>query len=156
MHSITTVVFLTLTTVLASQELKPDTVRDEALRQRLQDFVAGTATIKEIEVSLRQFASDFETAPYKMRWSPPERPYVDVAALSEEKTKSIFILIARLTLPIQRSYFSGQLGAMEAARKLAPFYFLFPGYGLDPPPDADQVWYQRRDDLQKELSKLHQ
>src|SRR5438552_12426237 len=86
---------LLLTTVAASQELKPDPLRDEALREHLQDFVTGSATIKELEASLRQFASQFESAPYKMRWATPELPYVDMIAIPEEQLKSIVTLIAR-------------------------------------------------------------
>jgi hypothetical protein len=143
-----------LTTVVESQELKPDSLRDEAIREHLQDFVTGSATIKELEASLRQFASQFEAAPYKMRWATPEQPYVDMIAIPEEQLKSIVILIARLTLPIQNAYFSGQLSAPEAAKKLVPFFFIFPGYGIDPPPNADAVWHQRREELLRQITEF--
>jgi hypothetical protein len=64
----------------------------------------------------------------------------------QERLFAFVRVTSGLITPVQQAYFRGELSAAQAAVKMAPFFVMWPGYGIDPPAD-DPLSRQRTEDL---------
>jgi hypothetical protein len=122
--------------------------RDRILYARLNEFLEGKLTSDQLEVELRRYGQDFAVQPYRVKSAP-----IDWQKVPQDRLMRFVELIGRIIAPPQQAFFRGELTATEAAKAVAPFFLLWRGYGMDPPPDADALWHQRADELLRLISE---
>lgn len=115
----------------SAQDLRIDSARDLALHGAIQAFLDGSATATELETELRAYAGAFEARPYKVRSA-----LIDWEKVPQERLIAFIRITARITQPTLEAFLKGRMTPVEAARRTAPFFLLWPGYGMDPPDDT--------------------
>lgn len=123
------------------QMLAIDPARDLALQNTVQAFLEDKLTTNQLEAELRNYIQQFEAKPYKVR-----SMNIDWQKVPQERMFAFAKVSVRITEPPTAAFFRGELTAAQAAVKIAPFFLMWPGYGLDPP-NADSRSRQRTDDL---------
>ena len=148
-----TLVALTLMLAAAprasGQELQIDRARDLALHATVRAFLDNTISASQLDADLREYARVFEARPYRVRPAP-----IEWEKIPQERTFAFMRATARITGPAQQAFLKGELTAEQAALKMAPFFLIFVGYGIDPPPD-DPHARLRIDELLMEIGKYH-
>jgi len=112
----------------SGQILMPDPSRDLALHTTVLAFLNSTLTAAQLETDLRSYAREFEARPYKVG-----DPHIDWSKLPQDVLFAFARVVATITHPAIAAFFKGELTAGQAALKVAPFFLIWPGYGIDPP-----------------------
>src|SRR5262245_9616685 len=126
---------------LAGQVLSIDSARDLALQHTIQAFFDDKLTANELDAELRNYIQEFEAKPYKVR---PLK--IDWEKVPLERVLAFVKIYSRITGPPITAFLRGELSAAQAAVKIAPFFLIWPGHGMDPP-GADSLSRQRTDEL---------
>jgi hypothetical protein len=124
-----------------SQVLAVDATRDLALQNTVQAFLDDKLTASQLEAELRSYVGQFEARPYKVCTMK-----IDWQKLPQESVFAFVKVYSRITGPPIAAFFNGDLSAAQAAAKVAPFFLIWPGHGLDPP-GADLPSQQRTNEL---------
>jgi hypothetical protein len=124
-----------------AQQLEADPARDRPFHNAIRAFLDGAMPLEQFEAELRDYARGFETAPYKV-----DVAKIDWGKVPQDRMVAVARAMSRITNPVLEAYFKGEVSASEAAKKTAPFFLVWPGYGMDPPA-ADSISRQRTDDL---------
>jgi hypothetical protein len=127
------------------QMLSIDPTRDLALQDTVQAFLDDKLTANQLEAELRSYIQQFEARPYKVRTMK-----IDWEKVPQERMFAFAKVSARITGPPTAAFFRGELTAAQTAVKIAPFFLIWPGYGMDPP-GADSLSRQRTDELLEKI-----
>jgi hypothetical protein len=127
------------------QMLSIDPTRDLALQDTVQAFLDDKLTANQLEAELRSYIEQFEARPYKVRTIK-----IDWEKVPQERMFAFVKVSARITSPHTAAFFRGELTAAQTAVKIAPFFLIWPGYGMDPP-GADSLSRQRTDELLEKI-----
>jgi hypothetical protein len=126
---------------VTGQVLSMDPTRDLALQDTVQAFLDDKLTANQLEAELRSYLEQFEMKSYKVRTMK-----IDWQKAPQERMVAFAKVSARITGPFTAAFFRGELSAAQAALKIAPFFLIWPGYGLDPP-GPDSLSWQRTQEL---------
>ena len=118
-----------------------DPTRDLALQDTVQAFLDDKLNENQLEAELRSYIEQFEATPYKVRTMK-----IDWQKVPQESVFAFVKVFSQITDPAMAAFFKGELSAAQAAAKVAPFFLLWPGHGMDPP-SADVLSRQRTDEL---------
>lgn len=129
------------------QALQIDAARDRALTTSVRAFLNDTITADQLERELREFARNFEAKPYKMVPAP-----VAFDAVPQDRLFAFVRIVSRVIGPAQQAFLKGEVTAQQAALKMAPFFLIWGGYGMDAPQD-DPGARARIDELLVEIGK---
>lgn len=113
---------------VSGQDLATDPSRDLALHTPIRAFLDGALTSDQLETDLREYARAFEARPYKVGGAT-----IDLEKTPQDKLFAFARAVSGLTHPVLAAFFKGELTASQAALKVAPFFLMWPGYGIDPP-----------------------
>jgi hypothetical protein len=127
------------------QILSIDPKRDLALQDTVQAFLDDKLTANQLEAELRRYIQQFETRPYRVRSLK-----IDWLKVPQERMFAFSKVSGRITGPPTAAFFRGELSAAQAALKIAPFFLIWPGYGMDPP-NTDSQSRQRTDELLEKI-----
>jgi hypothetical protein len=130
-----------------AQTIQIDRVRDLALHAIVRGFLDGTVPADQLDIDLREYARAFEANPYKV-----ETANIDWEKVPQERMFAFVRATSLITQPSLEAFFKGELSASQAALKIAPFFLMWPGYGIDPP-GTDLVSQQRTDEV---LARIHE
>ena len=112
----------------SARNFATDQSRDLALHTPVQAFLNGTITAEQLETELREYARAFEAHPYKVGVAK-----IDWQKLPQPRLFAFARAVSRMTHPALDAFYKGELTASQAALKVAPFFVMWPGYGIDPP-----------------------
>lgn len=124
-----------------AQIVQIDRARDSGLHAIVRGFLDGTVPANQLDIDLREYARAFEANPYKV-----DTANIDWEKVPQERMFAFVRAASRITQPSLEAFFKGELSASQAALKIAPFFLMWPGYGMDPP-GTDLVSRQRTDEL---------
>jgi hypothetical protein len=127
------------------QMLAIDPARDLALQNTVQAFLDDKLTTNQLEAELRDYIQQFEAKPYKVR-----SMNIDWQKVPQERMFALAKVSFRITQLPTAAFFKGELTAAQAAVKIAPFFLMWRGYGLDPE-NADSLSRRRTDQLLEEI-----
>jgi hypothetical protein len=130
---------------VSAQVLLADAKRDRPLYTSVLAFLNDTITINQLEADLREYARAFEEKPYKVGRSP-----IEWMKFPQERLFALLRVIATITGPAHEAFTKGELTAAQTAVKVAPFFLIWEGYGIDPPTD-DALSRVRADELMDEI-----
>ena len=130
------------------QVLSIDHTRDLALQNTVQTFLDERLTANQLEAELRSYIEQFETRPYKVRTLK-----IDWQKVPQERMFAFAKVSARITATPTEAFFRGELSAAQAAVKIAPFFLIWPAYGMDPP-SADSLSRQLTDELLENIRRF--
>ena len=147
-HSIAVALIVAVPLCAAAQETQVDPARDAALLATISAFLDDTLNPTQLESELREYSRAFEIKPYKVGIAE-----IDWKKIPQERLFAFARVTARITAPTQQAYMKGELTAGEAALKMAPFFLMWQGYGIDPPSD-DPAARARIDALLVEIGKF--
>ena len=108
--------------------LATDPSRDLALHATVQAFLNSTITVDQLETDLRGYAREFEAGPYKVGAAK-----IDWEKVPQDRMFAFVRAASNITHPTIAAFFEGELTASQAALKVAPFFLMWPGHGIDPP-----------------------
>ncbi len=124
-----------------AQIVQIDRARDFALHAIVRGFLDGTLPANQLDIDLAEYAHAFEADPYKVGTAN-----IDWIKVPQEQIFAFMRGTSRITQPALEAFFKGELSASHAALKIAPFFLMWPGFGIDPP-GTDLVSRQRTDEL---------
>jgi hypothetical protein len=130
------------------QTVHIDPARDLALHTTIRGFLDGALPEGQLETELRDFARAFEAHPYKMGTAK-----IDWEKVPQERLFALVRVTDRITSPAQQAFVKGELTPIQAALKMAPFFLIWPGHGMDTPPD-DPILRRRTDELLADIHKF--
>jgi hypothetical protein len=110
-----------------AQTLEIDPARDRAFHDLVRAFLDDKVTAEQLDTDLREYARQFEARPYKLRTGAIEWETVPQARLFRFAE-----ITARITSSAEQAFFRGELTAAEAALKMAAFFLIWRGYGIEP------------------------
>jgi hypothetical protein len=126
--------------------LEADPARDEVLRTAIQAFFEDRITSDQLEQRLREYGGRFEEKPYKV--APAA---IDWMKVPQECIFALLRVTSRIIEPTQQAYFNGEVTTAQAAVRIALFFLIWPGHGMDPPKDADPATRQRVEQLMRAI-----
>jgi hypothetical protein len=144
-----TFAFLLAVAIDASgQVLLNNAERDRPLYTSVLAFLNETITANQLEADLREYARAYEAKPYKVG-----RATIEWTKFPQERLFALLRVIAAITGPAYEAFNKGELTVAQTAVKVAPFFLMWEGYGMDGPP-GDSAARLRIDELLAEVHKF--
>jgi hypothetical protein len=142
---VTLAVLLGVTADVSAQILLTNPERDRPLYTAVLAFLNDTISATQLEADLREYARAFEARPYKVG-----RERIEWMTFPQERLFAVLRIIGTITAPAHEAFTKGELTAAQTAVKVAPFFLIWQGYGIDPPTD-DALSRVRTDELVDEI-----
>ena len=146
---VTLALMLAATLPASGQGFTIDPARDLALTATIRAFLDDNLTADQLERDLREYAREFEARPYNVGTAN-----IDWEKLAQERLFAFVRVLAAITMPVQQAFLKGELTPAQAALKMAPFFLMWSGYGMDAPP-GEQAARARIYELLLEIGKFH-
>jgi hypothetical protein len=125
--------------------LLADAKRDRPLYTSVLAFLNEKTTANQLEADLREYARAFEARPYKVGRQP-----IEWMTFPQERLFALLRVIHSVTGSAHEAFTKGKLTAAQTAVRVAPFFLIFEGYGIDPATD-DALSRVRADELMDEI-----
>ena len=104
-------------------------------------------TSEQLEAELQKYTRQFEAQPYKVSASP-----LNLQQFPQEPIFALMKLVFAVCLPTVVAWSQGQLTTPQAARKIAPFFLMWGGYGLESEPGGMSFTREQARELMAEIT----